>query len=118
MDAAQYTVENGGGTFRASDLTPVNPNSGYAVGIHHGGSAVKFSLIGNHNLYGRIQARIVEVTVRYPLAPFIGTWIDDDQTLHIDPVLILINPDDAVTLGRAMGQLAIYDFETREAHDL
>lgn len=116
MDAAQYTIENGGGTFRASDLTPVNPTSGFAVGITDG-TATKFSLVGAGNAT-YLQSRIAEVSYRYPNAPYIGTWIDDEKVCHIDPVVILHNPDDAVAVGRAMGQLAIYDFETWEAHDL
>ena len=46
-------------------------------------------------------------------ADFIGTWLHKGQ-IHIDPVKIYENREDAVEAGIRNEQIAIYSFETGE----
>ena len=43
---------------------------------------------------------------------YLGTWLDDDYTLHIDVVEIIEDRDTAVSLGSLRNQIAIYDLLT------
>jgi hypothetical protein len=43
---------------------------------------------------------------------YIGTWIDD-ETLYIDPVVLVLDLDAALALARENGQQAIYGFAER-----
>jgi hypothetical protein len=110
MNAAQYTIENGGGTFRASDLTPVNPTSGYAVAVVRG-SAVTLPVRDSLDLLTRITWAIEDQVQGVYGAEYIGTWIDNG-IVHIDPVVILPDYGSAVIVGRAFGQDSIYSFLT------
>lgn len=111
--AAEYTIANGGGTFDARTLLSVKPTQGYAVALVSG----TFLKVGPHEggtgHFSRVEfiaAAIRSVRLAYPDAPYIGTWVADDGTTHVDPVVILYALDDAVRVGRALGQDAIYAF--------
>lgn len=111
MNAAVYTLHNGGGTFRASDLAPVNPTSGYAVAVIRG---TAISLVGLSAVnYAAIERGIVAVRDTFK-TPYVGTWLDRG-TVHIDPVVILPDYGSAVIVGRAFGQEAIWSFLTGRA---
>ncbi len=98
IDAA---LRDGGGTFTNTGAALVS-QTGYAVGLYPG-TWVKTHLV---TLAAEI---IVDMAVIFPDA-FVGIWIDDRSTIHIDPVTIVPDLEYALDLARANEQVGIYDF--------
>lgn len=103
--AARDTLAHGGGTYAALTLDPVTPTSGYAVGLVQGTAIVSYATPA------AMAAGIRTVASFYSHAAYIGTWVDNGR-VHIDPVAIIPDRESALTLARALGQLAVWDFAT------
>lgn len=107
--AADITIVEGGGTFRATDLHEFVPMSGYAVGIVTG-------------TWRRcdpwrvdVEDAILACQRAFPLVPYIGTWWNKaDELVHVDPIIIVTCEEDARIIGAAFGQKAIFNFVTFE----
>lgn len=106
-DAAERTIENGGGTFRADSLEPVNPTTGYAVAI--GGETIELAHERGGDTRQAVHNLIWRVRDLNQNAPYIGTWIDGGIA-YIDAVLILPDLASAYIVARAFDQKAIWDF--------
>ena len=108
------TLTNGGGTFDRLTGEPVEPTTGYAVGLP-GGQKVD----GKETNLALLSTAIRRVS-RDARAPYLGTWMADTLTgsaVYVDPVVILPDRESAVLLARALGELAIWDFgKGREVH--
>lgn len=101
--AMTRTLIDGGGTFDRETGEPVQPATGYAVGLP-GGTKVD----GRETNLAVLSTAIRRVS-RDSRAPFVGTWFDTG-TAYIDPVVILPDRESALILARALGELAIWDF--------
>ena len=110
--AAKYTLREGGGTFNRPHLDPVTPLLGYAVGLVEGTWRTCYEI------EEEIAAALVSCVIEFPDVPYIGTWVDGDAMVHIDPVVILFTLTDAIILGKALGQKAIWDFERKREYVL
>ena len=116
IDAAvDYTLANRGGTFRADDLSPVTPDTGYAVAVSHLGT-------GNGSLLspGQLRDRLVlDALGHFSRVPYIGTWIErtgwGNDVCYIDRVVIVPDRESALIVGRAFGERAIWDFAAGES---
>ena len=104
-DAVAYTLRNGGGTFERDTLRPVQFHSGYAVAV----APHETRTISVDAFDGEIVSGIWNV-IAATGAPYIGTWIDGDDNIVIDAVAVLDNLADALEIGRALGQDAVYGF--------
>lgn len=106
IDLYRYTLNSGGGTFRASTLDPVTPAAGYAVALVPNDGGVQCDATDAAafmNGIGRVRAD-------YPAAEYIGTW-NDGGRVYIDPVAIVADRESALELARRLRQLAVYSFE-------
>ena len=103
-DILTYTLAHGGGTFDSRTLQPVELTAGYAVALATGTAALVDDV--RTGLYPALD----NVRRSHPDAPYIGTWRDPDGVVHIDPVVIIPDRASALTLGRALGQLAVWSF--------
>jgi hypothetical protein len=105
---ATYTAEHGGGTFDARTFEPVEPASGYAVGLAQGTAAYVW--------WPKDVDRFAKRVARMWNAPYVGTWHDPATGwVEVDPVVIVADYAEAMSLARLNGQKAIYSFATREA---
>ena len=137
MTPSEYTIRHGGGTFDARTLEPVDlpahgcsaygPCDGwgesrkydehraYAVAYSDGSAQKVYTdRYANSVLPSAIAGAIANVRARYPLAPYIGTWLADG-VCHVDPVVILPDLASARIVGRAFGQIAVWDFAAGES---
>ncbi len=106
--AIAKTVDQGGGTF-ATDGTPFEPESGYAVGV--GGIILDPATTGAFRLRHAFRQVHKDFGGNY-----VGTWLDEGQ-LYVDAVAYLWSDerDAAISLARSCNQLAIYDFAAGES---
>lgn len=106
QDALVTTVENGGGTFYADTLLPLELQRGYAVA--YGGVTLDPAKVDAETL--RQWAR--RVSQEWD-ASLVGTWLEGG-VLYVDAVRIFSFDrfTQAVQFGVDNGQLAIYDFES------
>lgn len=110
----ERTIANGGGTFDSRTRLPFTPSHGFAVGVCEGTAAKLVDVFGIEEAVKRIAEEF--------LTPYVGTWVEPDGSIDIDPVRWIADPlgDDAlafrtaVQLGRAFGQKAIYGFAKKE----
>lgn len=107
-DVRDYSLAHGGGTFKADTLTRVEPRSGYAVGIR-GGESIEadFPQVIVYDIL-RVRRRVMDRGGRY-----LGTWVDGG-TFYTDPIAIIEDKDEAVSLAFINDQRAIYSFATGE----
>jgi hypothetical protein len=113
QDAAELTIKNGGGTFVAGTLSPTVRQTGYAVGLADGTASTAWHSESD------IERAIENVNSRFPDAPYIGTWIEEDHRngechcrVSVDPVIILSEVSEAIMLARALRQTAIWSLAT------
>lgn len=97
VDAA---MRDGGGTFSPTGEA-VFPESGYAVGVSPG------TWFKTHSVTQASEA-VREMSLIMPDV-HVGIWLDR-SFIHIDPVVIVSDFDEAVSLGRNKLQVGIYDF--------
>lgn len=106
---AAHTVENGGGTFDARTGEPVQPTSGYAVGMP-GGTKVK-GLVSPGSIVDALR------TFELTRAPYVGTWVDvnrfGNRVAYVDPVVIIPDRESALLVAAALGELAVWDFSAQ-----
>ena len=101
------TLTDGGGTFDALTLQPFRPTDGYAVAID--GITRKAADLAPYRI--PILARHVAGEFG---ATFVGTWIDEG-TVYIDAVAYVRDRAEALAMGRAANQIAVWDFAAGEA---
>lgn len=93
------TLQAGGGTFQnGRDITD-ELESGFVVG---GKVATSVQPAEAHNT---IANELIELSDNHSL---IGTWLHDGE-IHIDVVEIIEDRDEALTLGKERGEIAIWD---------
>ncbi len=111
--AAALTLANGGGTFDAATLEPVDLTSGYAVAIENFGK-------GNGALASQsyVAERLRKAAGYGYATGYIGTWVKvnsvGNSIVFIDRVVVLPDLESALILARALHQLAIFDFAKME----
>jgi hypothetical protein len=105
------TKERGGMTVKVSDYPDsiVIPLKGYAVGAISG----TFSLADESDFDSAIDTTIKMCGTLG--AEYLGTWVDPDGRIHIDPVHVFASRDYAMGYAAANNQEAIYDlFNSKE----
>lgn len=116
--AAKVTLEGGGGTFDAATFLPVDPRTrGYAVAIRPDLEMtipVHSGFLGHTAFYNsaeNIAQELVNYSDLIPSGTFVGTWFDTEAHAFVfDAIVILRDYDDAMTVAKALGQKAIWDF--------
>lgn len=99
----EITRTDGGCTWDALNNEPLNPSSGYAVGVRQFGAS-------NNKQVLRAMLRIA---ANY--SETIGTWVDAKTgNIHVDAVRIIEDCDTATTLAKSNGEIAIWDFANKE----
>lgn len=93
------TLQAGGGTFQNGYDVTDELESGFVVG------GVLPSSIQPADAHNTIVNELIELSDNHSL---IGTWLHEDE-IHIDVVEIVDNLEDALALGKARGELAIWD---------
>ena len=104
MSIAVATFNHDGGTFDRLTGEPVTPTSGFAVAVP--GGIHRFARIPEHTAMDVLSIDAPDSV------PYIGTWRDNDGQVYVDPVVILPDRESALILGRAFGELAVWDFST------
>lgn len=107
---AAYTAEHGGGTFEAGTLLPFEPTRGYAVGLADGTAATTRNAAD--------LDRAAKAVASEWVASFVGTWLAEDGSVHVDPVAYIIDRESAERLARENHQIAIYDYAAGESIEL
>lgn len=102
----RITMTNGGGTFDRRGAL-IEREKGFVVGLVEGTGAI-LRLEDSELAYGAIKGLLRDYNTL-----FIGTWLHNGQ-IHIDPVNIYDNREDAEKMGRFTNQIAIYSFESGE----
>jgi hypothetical protein len=99
MTLYERTVAAGGGTFHA-DGTPVGPTRAHRFAVAtSNGTAVRVP----------VSDRVAfDLAVAGIASPVVGTWVHKGE-IHVDPVVVVGHPVQALRLGRACPQIAIYD---------
>lgn len=100
-------AEHGGGTYEARTLIPFTPPIGYAVGL--GGIHLPQHIVDVDAVAWALKA----VTSEYE-SSYGGTWLNDGL-VYFDAVTFFLNRENAIAVGQATGQQAIYDFGAKEA---
>lgn len=105
-------ANDGGGTYQAGTFLPFRPESGFAVAI--GGVTLPAVACTEESLRWALWAVGSEF-----MTSFVGTWLNEG-TVYVDGVTYFNGSrrDDAIDAGREHGQLAIYDYATKEAISL
>lgn len=93
------TLQEGGGTFQNGLDVSDQLESGFVVG------GIIPSSVQPADAHNTIVNELIELSDKYSL---IGTWLHEDE-IHIDAVEIVDNLEDALALGKARGELAIWD---------
>lgn len=104
-DPLTLTMRDGGATFDARTLAPVHPADGFAVAL-----TASAPVPCEREDVGRA---LIALALRWPHVPFVGTWRGPGG-IYVDAVVILPDRESAMTLARATGQQAIWDFATGE----
>jgi len=109
-----HTVANGGGTFRPTadcDGHPIAYDSGFQVGLGGVEGAPLFEVSNPAPLMYALLA----VWVRYAAPAFgpiaVGSWIDDGIT-YIEPSVWIENRNEALALGRRLGEQSVLEWAT------
>lgn len=102
---AEYTLENGGGTFDAETGALRVFTGGYVVGMAHGTAAL-VAVEPRATLEARLAEAMTHVAGQYS-ADSIGTWLQDD-VIHVDPVEWSHDWERANYLGHLRGQQAVW----------
>ena len=100
----ETTLRNGGGTFDPKTGHSVLPPGGYAVGLVEG-TLVRV-LAENPDVFALVLSAVAK---RFPAA-WVGTWVKDGE-VHIDPVMWVLDRDEAIYQARRTNQKAIWDFK-------
>lgn len=115
-DLLDVCLRDGGATLDAAALRDgagrvkfVRPTAGFAVGYGQGATLPAGAEYGA----GRLRALAVTVARLDPEASHVGLWLHDGL-VDVDPVMIVADFHDAVTLGRQHAQLAVYSFADGE----
>ena len=110
--AISLTLANGGGTFRASDLSPVTADDipagteAWCVGFGHQGQRLR-----SDDPLSPLRLLEVRAHCRRQGIEYVGTWINaapDVEDCYIDPVTILPTLDEALALAEREGEAAVY----------
>lgn len=93
------TLQAGGGTFQNGYDVTDELETGFVVG------GVLPSSIQPADAHNTIANELIELSDKHSL---IGTWLHDGE-IHIDVVEIIEDRDEALTLGKERGEIAIWD---------
>jgi hypothetical protein len=105
------TIENGGATWNPKKDTFLRQeDGGFIVGEVVGTYKCVNQLTDKVSLATRFYIAIHQTLANFPNS-LIGTWVDPEGIIHIDPVRRFASKDVAIGYGMAKGQLAIYDVE-------
>lgn len=106
-EAIAITADNGGGTFEARTLIPLEPAFGFAVGV--GGVVVS-------PMTADSLAWLASRVAGEYMTTYVGTWLDDEGRCHLDAVEYFApdRRDAAIARGAECGQQAIFDFGAKE----
>lgn len=102
-DIVEYTRANGGATFNPITGT-FHERGGYGVGV----VSETFRKVDPSDATA-LRAAMEDVVREYP-DKHVGTWLDDDGVLHVDPSEVVADLDDAIRLAAERSQEAIWDF--------
>ncbi len=112
MSIRDSIIRDGGGTFSAVDLSPIQPSSGYAVGVEFGTAITLPDTADEFEIVLALESIAQGYAPRGARA--VGAWIDGGR-IHIDPVIITPTLHDAMRIAREYGQSAVYNFSTGSA---
>lgn len=107
----EFILRNGGATISLANGQPYESATGYAVGL------VNETLIripvaeATDRLLDGIVGNIGDIASDFG-ANFVGFWVDNG-VIHADPVRVVQTKSEAVALGKAKQQLAIWDFRRK-----
>ena len=99
MTIAEYTLQNGGGTFDNA-LRPVQLSTGYVVG-----GIMRPVILNNVSDLDDLKPFMTN--------EFFGTWIAPDGRIYIDAVQVVSDRQQAIELAKQRGELAIWDAENK-----
>jgi hypothetical protein len=108
-DVVAITINDGGGTFEAGTGLRFAPDQGYAVALCRGTYAFATRADDLATLGHRVAQEFG--------ASYFGTWIDDKDVIHVDPVAYIVDRGRAIALAIDNEQLAIYSFGDRTVID-
>jgi hypothetical protein len=126
------TVANGGTTVDLATFKVPAKTDGFFVGAAKGWNgkpiesvkipASEFSLKTLRRAFGKLYAEHLtreEIESSKPLkGAYIGTWADEDGTVHVDAVNWTADREEAIRWGLERGELAIYDVAANGSLDL
>lgn len=99
-EVVEHTLTHGGGTFSRSGRE-LGLTEGYAVGWGSKGLRVPKDSEAIRQGFREVSG---------VGSPRIGTWIDQDNVVHIDPVDVLPSRDQALAVAYERGEHSIWDF--------
>jgi len=107
-------VQSGNGFSVDKDLDGYNPSrEAYAVG----GATDSVEMVDNnllsYNTFQKIMELNIEFMERQPdtSTQVIGAWVNDDNYAFIEVSDIVFDREEAIALGKARGEEAIWDFK-------
>jgi hypothetical protein len=99
------------GGFSAYMLIGQFASKGYAVSCHKGLEQKTPAV----DIRSTIAAYVVEnFAILAQVDNVLGAWLDESNTLWLDISTVVESLDEALQIGRANNQVAIYDFQTKE----
>lgn len=104
-------ANDGGGTYQAGTFLPFTAREGFAVASPNG-----LKLPAELVTPSMAAWALRQVSRENPRTSFVGTWLDNG-VVYFDAVTYFsaANRERAIAAGRENGQLAIYDFATKES---
>lgn len=128
LDVAQYTVQNGGGTFSHSlgsvriPPVPENPIHAWVVAVTPTNGSNTVTDVGRITRTGFDAETIIAgavwdfIRLHHESGHMFGTWFNDGK-LYIDHV-IFTTKETAERIARERGELAIFNLSTKETVSL
>jgi hypothetical protein len=107
----EHTLANGGGTFdlAAKGGKPLEANEGYIVGKVSG----NYSAPIEPDDTAALHSTLAQLKTEHPNT-LAGTWVNEDGKIIVDPVEVVKDKFDALRLGAARGQQAIFDAKAKQ----
>jgi hypothetical protein len=117
--AAEYTLRNLGGSFDPYVLAASEGDAGYMVGIGQRGTRSLVTLPQGHGTRRALSAAILDVATVARDVPngMVGTWIDEGL-VYVEVSQWVAGRDEAIELGNAHNQRAIWDVKAGAPIDL
>jgi hypothetical protein len=114
MELRYMNVQSGNGFSVDKDLKGYNPTrEAYAVG----GATDSVEMVDNEmlsfNYFRRVMELNIEFMERQPdtTMQVIGAWVNDANYVYIEVADIIFDREEAIAMGKARGEEAIWDFK-------